>query len=62
MKMMFVVLAFMAAVPEEAEAARCAAGVYRAGCVGPRGGFVAHRRFAHPYARRCFWRAGRRIC
>ena len=64
--MRFAAFAFIAlglvAVATPAEAVRCAAGVYRAGCVGPRGGFVAHRRYAHPYARRCVWRAGRRIC
>ena len=58
----FIVLGFMVGSIHEAQAARCAAGVYRAGCVGPRGGFVAHRRYAHPYARRCVWRGGRRIC
>lgn len=56
-----VTLGFIAAA-EPAYAVRCAAGVYRAGCVGPRGGFVTQRRYAHPYARRCVWRAGRRIC
>jgi hypothetical protein len=62
MKLLIVsILALMVLAPE-ADAARCAAGVYRAGCVGPRGGFVAHRRYAHPYARRCVWRGGRRIC
>ncbi len=55
------VLGFVA-VATPAETARCAAGVYRAGCVGPRGGFVYRRPYAHPYARRCVWRGGRRIC
>jgi hypothetical protein len=43
-----------------AEAAVCAAGVYRAGCVGPNGAVVVrgpiHRRHG------CYWRAGMRIC
>jgi hypothetical protein len=30
-------------VPATAQAAACAAGVYRAGCVGPHGAVVAHR-------------------
>jgi hypothetical protein len=38
----------------EANAAVCAAGVYRAGCVGPRGAVVVHRN--------CYYRAGLRIC
>ncbi|MCW2275467.1 hypothetical protein GJ654_13370 [Rhodoblastus acidophilus] len=40
-----------------AEAVVCARGVYRAGCVGPRGGAVVVRRPV-----RCYWRAGVRIC
>ncbi|MCW2286095.1 hypothetical protein M2323_003932 [Rhodoblastus acidophilus] len=39
-----------------AEAAVCARGVYRAGCVGPRGAVVVRRPV------RCYWRAGVRIC
>jgi len=42
-----------------AEAAVCARGVYRAGCVGPRGAVVV-RRPVHPV--RCYWRRGVRIC
>jgi hypothetical protein len=57
-----IALGFIVASVPEAQAMRCAAGVYRAGCVGPRGGFVTHRRYAHPYARRCVWRGGRRVC
>jgi hypothetical protein len=44
-----------------AEAAVCARGVYRAGCVGPRGGAVVVRRPVHP-VRHCIWRRGVRIC
>jgi hypothetical protein len=62
MKLLLLSLLTLGLMIGEADAARCAAGVYRVGCVGPRGGFVAHRRYAHPYARRCVWRAGRRIC
>lgn len=42
----------------EADAAVCAAGVYRAGCAGPRGAVVTHR----APAARCYYRAGRRVC
>ncbi|RBP17684.1 hypothetical protein DFR50_102176 [Roseiarcus fermentans] len=42
----------------ESGAVVCAAGVYRAGCAGPRGAVVTHRA---PVAR-CYWRAGRRVC
>ncbi len=35
----------------EANAVVCARGVYRAGCVGPRGGVVAHRPIHRPYHR-----------
>jgi hypothetical protein len=36
----------------DANAFVCARGVYRAGCVGPRGGFVVRR------GPRCIWRRG----
>ena len=48
------------AIPE-ADAA-CRAGVYRTGCVGPRGAAVYRHRYPHYGANRCFWRAGRRVC
>jgi hypothetical protein len=35
--------ALMALIPEDASAAVCARGVYRAGCVGPRGAVVTGR-------------------
>lgn len=38
----------------------CARGIYRAGCVGPRGGVVM-RRPIHRY-HGCYWRAGVRVC
>lgn len=41
----------------EANAAACAAGVHRAGCVGPRGAVVTHRPVPH-----CYYRNGRRVC
>jgi hypothetical protein len=41
-----------------ADAVVCARGVYRAGCVGPRGAAVVHR----PVARGCVWVNGRRVC
>jgi hypothetical protein len=40
-------------MPAPAQAAACAAGVYRAGCVGPHGAVVAHRPppvYRHPPA------------
>jgi hypothetical protein len=40
----------------DANAVVCARGVYRAGCVGPRGGVVVRR------GPRCFWRGGVRVC
>ena len=49
----------------EADAAACAAGVYHAGCVGPRGAVVTHRPAAavvRPAAVRCVYRAGVRVC
>jgi hypothetical protein len=36
----------------------CAAGVYHAGCAGPRGAVVTRR----PVAPHCYWRAGVRVC
>ena len=47
-----------------ANAVVCAAGVYRAGCVGPHGAAVVRRpAYYHPvYGRRCYWRAGVRVC
>jgi hypothetical protein len=68
------VLGLLAVQVSEANAAACAAGRYRAGCVGPRGAVVAHRPvygrpvygrpvYGRPvYGARCFWRAGVRIC
>jgi hypothetical protein len=50
-------LMLAASVPA-AEAAACAVGVYRAGCVGPNGAVVVKR----PIHRHCYWRAGVRIC
>jgi hypothetical protein len=61
MKWMFIAIGLMLAMPE-ADAAYCHAGVYRAGCVGPRGGAVVRRRYPHYGANVCRWRAGRRVC
>jgi hypothetical protein len=56
-------LGLLAVQTAEANAAACAAGPYRAGCVGPRGAVTTHRGYVHPYARRCYInRYGRRIC
>jgi hypothetical protein len=55
-----IVLAQVAVIPS-AEAVVCARGVYRAGCVGPRGAVVV-RRPIHHYHHGCHWRAGIRVC
>jgi hypothetical protein len=59
------VLGLLAIPVSEADAAACAAGVYHAGCVGPRGAVVTTHRPAavvRPAAVRCFYRAGVRVC
>jgi hypothetical protein len=63
------VLGLLAVQVSEANAAACAAGPYRAGCVGPRGAVVADRPvYGRPvYGRpvvgpHCYWRAGVRVC
>lgn len=45
--------------PAPASAVVCAKGVYRAGCAGPNGAVVVHRR---PPAAGCRWVNGRRVC
>ena len=50
----------MAPIPE-ANAAACHAGAYRSGCVTRYGAVVRHHGY-RPYANRCAWRAGRRVC
>ena len=53
-KYLFVLLLGLSAgatVITEANAAVCAKGVNRAGCVGPRGAVVTHRGAVRPYAR-----------
>lgn len=58
------VLALSATVPK-ADAFVCARGVYRAGCVGPRGGVVVRRPYYGYYGgyhNGCYWRGGVRIC
>jgi hypothetical protein len=49
----------LATLAPEAEAAVCAAGVYRAGCAGPRGAVVVRKPIVAPH---CYYRAGVRIC
>jgi len=68
------VLGLLAAQVPEANAAACAAGPHRAGCVGPRGAVGVHRGYGYGYhgaavvrpgycyGRHCYWRAGVRIC
>ena len=56
-----IAIGFVIAQAPEANAMRCHAGVYRSGCVGPRGAAVYRHRY-RGYANRCYWRAGRRVC
>ena len=61
------VLGLLAVQIPQANAAACAAGVYHAGCVGPRGAVVTHRPVVRPVAgrpaaARCYYRAGVRVC
>jgi hypothetical protein len=62
------VLGLLAGQMPEANAAACAAGVYHAGCVGPRGAAVTTRPAAAAVVRpaavapRCYYRAGVRVC
>jgi len=44
----FMIIGTMMASVEEANAVVCARGVYRAGCVGPRGAVVARRPVVAP--------------
>jgi hypothetical protein len=69
-----VVLGLLTIQASEADAAACAAGPHRAGCVGPRGAVGVHRGYGYGYGyrggavvrpvygARCYWRAGVRIC
>ena len=61
------VLGLLTVQVSEANAFVCAAGAYRAGCVGPRGAVGVHRGYygyrggavVRPaYGARCYWRAG----
>jgi hypothetical protein len=45
-------VATLTIAPKDAEAVVCARGVYRAGCAGPNGGFVARRPVYAPAYRR----------
>jgi hypothetical protein len=68
------VLGLLGLQVSEASAAACAAGPYRAGCVGPRGAVGVHRGYGYGgavvrpaygrpvYGAHCFWRAGVRVC
>lgn len=53
-------LTLAASVPS-ADAIVCGRGIYRAGCVGPRGAVVV-RRPIHHHIHGCVWRAGVRVC
>jgi hypothetical protein len=70
------VLGLLGVQVSEANAAACAAGPNRAGCVGPHGAVGVHRGYGGygyhggavvrpaygAYGARCFWRAGVRVC
>jgi hypothetical protein len=61
------VLGLLAIQIPQANAVTCAAGVYHAGCVGPRGAVVTHRpatvvRPAAVVRPHCYYRAGVRVC
>ena len=61
------VLGLLTVQVSEANAAACAAGVYHAGCVGPRGAVVTGRpatvvHRAAVVAPHCYYRAGVRVC
>jgi hypothetical protein len=71
----FLASALLICAGAEANAAACAAGPYRAGCVGPHGVVGVHRGVVapgyrgatvrpvvRPYGVACFWRAGVRVC
>jgi hypothetical protein len=45
----FLALAMLLSAGAEANAAACAAGPYRAGCVGPRGAVGVHRPYGYGY-------------
>jgi hypothetical protein len=48
MKVLVLAALMALCLAQEATAAACAAGVYRAGCVGPNGAAVVHRPVAAP--------------
>jgi hypothetical protein len=58
------ILGLLAVQAPEANAAACAAGVYHAGCVGPRGAAVVRRpaTVAVRPVPHCYMRAGVRVC
>jgi len=65
------VLGLLAIQVSEANAAACAAGPHRAGCVGPHGAVGVHRGYGYgrgtavvrpAYGAHCYWRAGVRVC
>ncbi len=66
------VLSLLGVQVPEANAAACAAGPYRAGCVGPHGAVGVHRGYGYGYhggavvrpgyGVHCYYRYGRRIC
>jgi hypothetical protein len=53
------IVGILATLAPDAEAAVCAAGVYRAGCVGRHGAVVVRGPVVAPH---CHYRAGVRIC
>ena len=57
-----VLVSAISLAPDEASAMACAAGVYRAGCVGPHGAVAVRRPVAAPAYRHCGYVNGVRVC
>ena len=62
MKIFALALFALGLMTADTDAAACRSGVYRTGCVGPRGAAVYRHRYPRYGASRCYWRAGRRVC
>ena len=62
MKILALALFALSLMIADADAAVCHSGVYRTGCVGPRGAASYRHRYAHYGANRCRWAYGRRVC
>lgn len=58
----FMVCLAMTIFAADANAVVCAAGVHRAGCVGPRGAVVVRHPAVVAPVRHCAWVHGARVC